>query len=125
MAKNPYPVTRTRFPELGIARIAGHIWRYVAADEAGNFDPFNGCIGASYRTKGEALADLERFAADYGCSAAAAPAEPASPTARAVAALRDIMAQTAGNYAAKSCGHDFYCSCPYDAANAALRELEA
>lgn len=61
--------------ELGLARVAGHIWRFVSRDSAGEkFDPYSRCVGSSYRTKGEALADLDRFATDYGAAGATDPA---------------------------------------------------
>lgn len=64
-------ITPTRYPELGIARITGSIWRFVARDDArASFGPNVNCVGSSYRTKGEALADLDRFASDYGATGA-------------------------------------------------------
>lgn len=37
-------------------------------------------------------------------------------------ALNDLLANTCGRPGDKSCGHSFYCSCPFDAASAALEE---
>lgn len=74
LVANGIPVTATRYPELGLAKVAGHIWRWVARESSGAaFDPYSGCIGSSYRTKGEALADLDRFASDYGATGAHKP----------------------------------------------------
>lgn len=39
-----------------------------------------------------------------------------------LAALRDVMAAQSGN--PKSCGHEFTCICPYDAARAAIVRAE-
>jgi len=61
------PITATRFPKLAVVRVAGHIWRYVCRESTSDaFDPYTGCVGYSYRTKTEAMADLERFARDFG-----------------------------------------------------------
>jgi hypothetical protein len=58
----------TRYPELAYAKHAANLWRIVAADTGA-------AIGPHYATKAELLADLARYAEDYGC-AAAAPATP-------------------------------------------------
>jgi hypothetical protein len=54
--------TSTRFPELGFRKDAPGLWRIVAADTEHS-------IGEHYVTKAELLADLERYARDYGCDA--------------------------------------------------------
>jgi len=53
-------ITKTRYAELGVTRIDRSTWRFVAMDGEAPVGPF-------YRTKTEALADLERYAAFYGC----------------------------------------------------------
>jgi hypothetical protein len=52
----------TRFVELGYTTYCG-IWRVVAMD-TGN------TVGPIYQTKMELLADLPRYARDYGCEGA-------------------------------------------------------
>lgn len=51
---------RTRFDELQFARIAPGVWRIVDA-ETGHV------VGPHYGSRAELLADLERFAAFFGC----------------------------------------------------------
>ena len=58
----------TRYPELGYRQDAPGLWRIVATDG-------NASVGPQYRSKTELLADLERFATEYGCAAAGPPAE--------------------------------------------------
>jgi hypothetical protein len=49
----------TRYPELGYRNDGHKLWRiYVVEDEA--------TIGPHYATKAELLADLYRFAKEYG-----------------------------------------------------------
>lgn len=58
---NPRPaITRTRFPELGIQQQGPRLWRFLdlTEDYGGRF----AAVGDHYRTKAEALADLERYA---------------------------------------------------------------
>ena len=51
----------TRYPELGYRKDSDTLWRIV--------DKSSGAaIGPHYRTKGELLADLDRFARDFGCN---------------------------------------------------------
>jgi hypothetical protein len=50
----------TRFPDLGYTTYGG-IWRIVATDT-------NAVVGPIYKTKAELLADLARYAKDYGCT---------------------------------------------------------
>jgi len=51
----------TRFPELAYAQHAPSLWRIIATDT-------NQAVGGFYATKAELLADLERYAIDYGCA---------------------------------------------------------
>jgi len=53
--------SRTRFPELGLCRMAAGLWRFAAvgADARADGDPAP--VGPQYRTRCEALADLARY----------------------------------------------------------------
>lgn len=53
----------TRFDILGLSQCGRSLWRYVALDEPSKLDCPN-VVGPHYRTKAEALADLERYARD-------------------------------------------------------------
>ena len=53
----------TRFAELGYCKHAANLWRIVALDT-------NQAVGPQYRSKMELLADLPRYAKDYGCDGA-------------------------------------------------------
>ena len=56
-------VSPTRYPELGYCKCAPGLWRIVdCTDDKG------ACIGPHYRTKGELLADLARYAAEFGAA---------------------------------------------------------
>ena len=50
----------TRFPELSYERQSHGLWRIVDSADGS-------AIGPQYRTKAELLADLPRFADNYGC----------------------------------------------------------
>ena len=54
-------VKRTRYPDLGYAR-TGDIWRVVDINSGS-------VVGPHYKTRIELLADLNRYAHDYGCVA--------------------------------------------------------
>lgn len=55
-------VYKTRFSELGFAKVAPGLWRIIALED--------GCaVGPHYARKDELLADLTRYAIEYGCSA--------------------------------------------------------
>jgi len=54
----------TRYPELGYMRIDNKIWRIVSKEDIK--DP--GAVGPYYHSKMELLADLDRYAKDYGCT---------------------------------------------------------
>ena len=41
-----------------------------------------------------------------------------------VVALEDILNMQGGNFKAKSCGHDGYCVCPWDNANALIKKIK-
>lgn len=52
-------VRPTRFPELGYVKDAPDLWRIVTTEDGAR-------IGPHYRTKAELLADIDRYATDYG-----------------------------------------------------------
>jgi hypothetical protein len=62
---------KTRFTEIGFTLNSPGDWRFVDLSDAqdGNKDHMH-CIGASYATKAELLASVERYAAEYGCDGA-------------------------------------------------------
>jgi hypothetical protein len=54
----------TRFKELNYTKCAANLWRIVDAET-------DATIGPHYKTKTELLADLARYAKEYGCENAA------------------------------------------------------
>ena len=54
-------IFRTQFPALGFEHVTHGLWRIV--DREGNAH-----IGPHYPSKQTLLADLARFAADFGCN---------------------------------------------------------
>jgi hypothetical protein len=52
----------TRYPELGYRQDGPSLWRIYAL---GDGRPAG--VGPQYRTRAELLADLDRYATDYGC----------------------------------------------------------
>lgn len=72
-SEGPMTTFKTRFVELGFANIQRGLWRFVALDFAGD-DGWHGgtlaCVGPYYHSKAELLADLSRYAAQYGCEGA-------------------------------------------------------
>jgi hypothetical protein len=62
---------KTRFTEIGFTLNSPGDWRFVdlADSLAGEKDTMH-VIGASYATKAELLASVERYAAEYGCDGA-------------------------------------------------------
>jgi hypothetical protein len=71
---NRWPDARpTRFKGLGYMMLVPGCWRIVDLEQTKyNADPMNApsCTGPAYKTKAELLADLNRFATDYGAEAA-------------------------------------------------------
>ena len=55
-------VRPTRFPELGYRQDGPGLWRIYALD-----DGRESAVGPFYPTKAELLADLDRYAREYGC----------------------------------------------------------
>lgn len=51
-------LTRTRYPGLGLTHNGPNRWRWVDIHDPSNV----GCVGPVYRTKIEAMGDLERYA---------------------------------------------------------------
>jgi hypothetical protein len=79
---------KTRFTEIGFTLNSPGDWRFVDLSDAQDGNKSNmHCIGASYATKAELLASVERYAAEYGCDGAIKP----TPTA-------DVIAQIAKSY---------------------------
>lgn len=59
----------TRFASLGY-RCDGHgLWRIYDVDDRDSM----AAVGPFYRTKAELLADLERYASEYGCPETSRP----------------------------------------------------
>lgn len=54
-------ITRTRFPEIGLEKQGPALWRFLDLSDPRPCGYFS-AVGDHYRTKGEALADLERYA---------------------------------------------------------------
>lgn len=51
----------TRYPELAYVRVDRVTWRFADASTGANIGPY-------YRTRVELLADLDRYAAFFGCA---------------------------------------------------------
>lgn len=51
---------KTRFRELGYEHITPGLWRIIALDD-------KKAVGPHYRTRIDLLADLVRYAREYGC----------------------------------------------------------
>ncbi len=51
------------------------------------------------------------------------PPECLEAIAELIEAAKDEQAQTCGNFAAKSCGHDHFCICPANRLRAALARV--
>ena len=59
-------MTRTRYAELGLIKCTPTLWRFIdLTDDPGGKKQI--VIGMQYRSKTEALADLDRYAKDFGC----------------------------------------------------------
>lgn len=64
-------IRETRYPNLGYLKIDDGIWRFVDLQEYrenGRRTFLDGvpCVGISYKTKQELLADLEAYARSWG-----------------------------------------------------------
>jgi hypothetical protein len=68
---------KTRFSEIGFTMVEPGFWRFVDLSDAqdGNKDRMH-AIGVSYATKAELLANVERYAAEYGCEGSNKPTPP-------------------------------------------------
>lgn len=60
----PGPIQRTRFPELAYQHRGDH-WRIL---DMGDAPERESGIGPQYPTRAALVADLERYAAVYGCA---------------------------------------------------------
>lgn len=52
-------VTKTRFDNLGLMHVCRSLWRFVDLSDGGE-----ACVGPYYKTKIEALGDLNRYATE-------------------------------------------------------------
>lgn len=59
-----YKITKTRFATLGLMRVTATNWRFCDVSE-----DRPAVVGPHYATKTEALADLDRYAREYGLEA--------------------------------------------------------
>ena len=59
-------IQKTRFTALGYCKFDTNYWRIIALESGDHY----GCVvGPHYHSKAELLADLTRYATDYGCVA--------------------------------------------------------
>lgn len=65
---NRETIYKTRYQELGYAHLDTNLWRFVDLIDGGTI--FGACTGPHYRTKAELLADLDRYAREFGCEGA-------------------------------------------------------
>lgn len=81
---DPFPARPTRYKELGYRKDGPMLWRIC--DLTGERAQ---AVGAYYATKAELLADLDRYAAEYGCDGTthAAPTSDAKSPLDVIAAL--------------------------------------
>lgn len=77
--KVSWDIHRTRYPELGYQQVDTNLWRFVDMTTIGNAN-----IGGGYPTRAELLADLPRYAYEFGCEGA--PPPPLRDVARQVRA---------------------------------------
>lgn len=69
-----YKVFSTRFAELGFINQEPGLWRFVDKQNPISTSPYGfATIGPQYATKAELLADLSRFATEYGCNGSIDP----------------------------------------------------
>lgn len=73
--KVSWKIFRTRFSELGYQQVDTDLWRFVDFDTKGN-------VGGGYPSKTELLADLPRFAYQFGCKGAEPPLSPLAKKVR-------------------------------------------
>ena len=59
---NTLKINKTRFSELGLVNVDRGLWRFIVIED-------NAVVGPYYATKIEALADLDRYAREYGLQA--------------------------------------------------------
>ena len=75
----------TRYPELLYARFTTTLWRFLDASDK---KP----VGPHYRTKRALLADMERFAAQWGCVQPQSPDAGFTTPTRAIWTIEDVKA---------------------------------
>jgi hypothetical protein len=82
---------KTRFTEIGFTLNWPGDWRFVDLSDAqdGNKDNMH-CVGQSYPTKEQLIANIERYAAEYGCEGANYLTPPAVTIARIAKDYFDI-----------------------------------
>lgn len=69
-SNSPYAGARpTRYKELGYMEQDKGLWRLVAMPTPGLDDDY-AVVGPQYKTKAELMADLPRYAREYGCEGA-------------------------------------------------------
>ena len=61
-------IHRTRFDILGYAKIMPGVWRIADISDGTEFCAGAHVVGFPYTSKAELLADLDRYASDYGCN---------------------------------------------------------
>lgn len=71
--------SNTRYKELSFHEWGRGNWRLVTTDD-------HATVGPHYKSKAELLADLDRYAAEYGCEGAT---DPYRETCRAIVAALD------------------------------------
>lgn len=81
--------TKTRFDEIRFHQPFPGVWRFVDADDRD--------VGPQYATRAELLADLERYAAEYGCVGAVdVNATLRTRVAKLETALSDVVTRCSG-----------------------------
>lgn len=68
---NRETIHRTRYKELGYVHQDTNLWRFVDLTDGGAH-----YVGYHYRTRAELLADLDRYAWEFGCEEAKGKAQP-------------------------------------------------
>ena len=58
---NPIAVRQTAYKELGFAKIANNLWRIIVVED-------RTVVGKPYASRAELLADLTRYATEYGAT---------------------------------------------------------
>ncbi len=105
-------VMRTRFPELGYDKHDTALWRIIDLTDHPRVAP----VGPHYRSKAELLADLDRYAAEFGCETATAiPGNPSFAGKSAETLTRQLIADPTVSYSLKRAIRDMANRDPVDA----------